>query len=249
MFDIICIVFQGGRMEIYMRFAFYISGKSTRLLHYLTHEYRQSKPDISVIVSEYKVEDRLNKILKELGIPVSIFEYKNLKGINNKEKNLELSEKIMNKLDYYEVDYCFSFGSHILSGQLLKKYEYHLINFHPSLLPMFSGQNAIDQAVEAKNIFLVGNTAHFIDNGIDTGKIIMQSVIPIQNFFDSSGNYDSVLNLQTTMLDQLIGIINDNRLNVEGDRVRIQGADYAKSHIYPFIDDTKNLEEKKLPDN
>lgn len=47
---------------------------------------------------------------------------------------------------------------------------------------MFPGIKAIDQASDYGNVLLVGNTAHFIDSGVDTGPIIMQSVIPIMNF-------------------------------------------------------------------
>ena len=103
----------------------------------------------------------------------------------------------------YNIDYMFSFGSHILSGELLKKYENRLINFHPSILPMFPG------------------------------KIIMQSVIPIQAFWESN-DYDVVLDIQIEMLNKLIIVLNEDRLIVDGKPI-IKGADYSKGIIFPRI--------------
>ncbi|MCH5270272.1 MAG: hypothetical protein J1E83_05930 [Lachnospiraceae bacterium] len=117
---------------------------------------------------------------------------------------------------------------------MLERYEYRLINFHPALLPLYPGSKAIDQAVKQGNTLLVGNTAHFIDSGMDTGTVIMQSVIPLQAFLDSN-DYDSVLDLQIDMLNKLIYILVNDRLEIINGRVHIQGADYARSAIYPYI--------------
>ena len=99
---------------------------------------------------------------------------------------------------------------------------------------MYKGLNAIDQAVSNGNTFLLGNTAHFIDEGVDTGKIIMQSVIPTK-VFTESGNYDSVLDLQIDMLKQLIYVIENDLLIVNGESVEIRNAEYTVSNIYPRI--------------
>lgn len=99
---------------------------------------------------------------------------------------------------------------------------------------MFPGVKSIDQAVNYGNVLLVGNTAHFIDAGMDTGKIIMQSVIPVKHFLDTQ-DYDVVLDLQIEMLHKLIHVIDDNRLHVIYDRVIIDGADYSRNVIFPEI--------------
>ena len=76
-------------------------------------------------------------------------------------------------------------------GKLLEAYRNKIINFHPSLLPSYPGLNAIDKAIEG-NSLLLGNTAHFIDEKVDTGPIIMQSILPISLF----NHYEDVLSLQ-----------------------------------------------------
>ena len=147
---------------------------------------------------------------------------------------MQISNFILERLEKNTIDYMFSFGSHILSGELLERYSYKLINFHPAILPMFPGVKSIDQAVNYGNVLLVGNTAHFIDAGMDTGKIIMQSVIPVKHFLDTQ-DYDVVLDLQIEMLNKLIRVIDDNRLRVINDKVIIDGADYSRNVIFPEI--------------
>ena len=219
-----------------MKYAFYISGKGTRLLRYLTTFENKKKRDIGLVISDRMLDDILKNQLHKLSIPAIVFEYKKLPGKVCKEKNQELSNKILEALENNNIDYCFSFGTHILSGPLLKKYENRLINFHPAILPMYPGMASIDQAVEAGNTFLVGNTVHFIDEGVDTGKIIMQSAVPLEVFFPSS-NYDAILDLQIEMLHQVIMVLEEKRLVIRDGRVKILGADYRKSTIYPFISD------------
>ena len=156
-------------------------------------------------------------------------------GATIEEKRLRLSDRLLKKLEEKKIEYCISFGEHILTGDILKQYKNKIINFHPALLPMYKGINAIDQAVKDDNVMLVGNTAHFIDEGIDTGMIIMQSVIPLKAFFDSDNDYDIILDIQIKMLAQIIELLNTDRVKVINNKVLIEGADYSVAHIYPQI--------------
>ena len=153
-----------------MNYGFYISKKSSRLTKFLKQEGNLFAKDLKIVISDYPVDPKQKKQFLDFGLEVIEYDYKILPGEHNKEKNLELSNRIMRILDEYSIDYCISFGSHILAGELLEKYKYHLINFHPALLPMFPGRAAVDQAVEHGNVLLVGNTAHFIDDGMDTDR-------------------------------------------------------------------------------
>lgn len=228
-----------------MRYAFYISGNSTRLLHYLEQSDDAAADQIILVISDYSISDKIEKVLRKNHIKSVEFAYDDFEGISNREKNMMLSDHILEQLEKYNIDYCISFGSHILSGELLEKYKYRLINFHPSILPMFPGKGAIDQAVLHGNTFLVGNTVHFIDSGVDTGKIIMQSVIPLQSFYDNDNDYDCVLDLQIEMLNRLFSIIEHEQLLVEEGNVKIAGADYGKYTIFPEIDIKMKEKDKK----
>lgn len=218
-----------------MRFAFYISGTGTRLQYFLEQGEMEHIRQVGLVVSDACISDALKEILNFHKIKYKEIAYEAFDGHSRAEKNLALSGQILELLEAYGIDYCFSFGSHLLSGPLLERYHMRLINFHPSLLPMFPGIKAIDQAAGHGNVFLAGNTAHFIDAGMDTGPVIMQSVIPFQAFYDSGGDYGYILNLQAEMLGMLMDLLSDGRICIENGRVKIRGADYRVSAVFPAL--------------
>ena len=152
-----------------MRFnyAIYCSGNATRIIKFYK-KYNITKFPLKTIVY-----DGGNPVIEE--------ELKNIFG----EKQFKTKE----------IGFVFCFGSKILKKKLINQYKNKIINFHPSLLPKYPGLKAIDQAIQ-NNETELGNTAHFIDEGIDTGQIILQSRISSKEFV----NYDTVLDLQIEML-------------------------------------------------
>jgi phosphoribosylglycinamide formyltransferase-1 len=80
-------------------------------------------------------------------------------------------------------------------------YKNRIINFHPSILPAYLGLKSIDQAISDK-ANLLGNTVHFISSGVDTGSIILHSVIPAVAF--DEGGYDAILDIQIDMLYKVL---------------------------------------------
>ena len=200
---------------------------ATRFRKFYESCSEQQKGKIKVVFSDDEQNSYLSNILKKDRIDFVQYNY----NCVQENRNLALSNALLKQLEKNKVDYCFSFGSHILKGDILKKYENRLINFHPSLLPMYPGKNAIDQAVLDKKSLLVGNTAHFIDSGIDTGNIIMQSVMTIEAFY--KGSYDAILDVQVKMLNKLISAIDDDRLKLIDGKPFIEEADYTAYHIYP----------------
>ena len=218
-----------------MKVAFYISGRAGRFMKYLNSTSKNSHESIKLVVSDETVDPNVRDCLKRFNISLIEFPYNKIIGESNKERNGKLSDLILESLQSFGIDYCISFGSHILSGRLLDEYKYRLINFHPALLPMFPGRCSIAQAVAHGNTLLVGNTCHFIDSGVDTGPIIMQSVICLKAFEDADRNYNVILDLQVDMLEKLMRLLSENRIEVKEGHVRISGADYNRSVLFPYI--------------
>ncbi len=216
-----------------VKYGFYISGKSERLKKYLFNCVDAAITDIAVIVSEYEFEPELKELFLKYKIKHVVYQYKEL-GVENEERRINFSNLLLKELEESTCDYCFSFGSHILAGELLLKFKYRIINFHPALLPMFPGKSAIDQAVESNRCLIVGNSAHFIDEGVDSGPLIMQSVIPIKSFLDTN-DYNVILDLQINMLEQLIMLLKRDEITIENNQVLIKSADYTWNCIFPKI--------------
>lgn len=166
-----------------MNIAFYISGQSARLMKFFKEAADAEKAEVKLVFSDRKVEPNLKKVITDLNIPLYERDFSEFEGNTREEKRISFSNELLNELLAHKVDYAFSFGHHIIAGEILTVYKNKIINFHPSVLPMFPSFNAIDQAVNySKSVLLTGNTAHFIDAGMDSGPIIMQYVVPLQTF-------------------------------------------------------------------
>lgn len=88
-------------------------------------------------------------------------------------------EDILAQLKEYEIEFIVLAGyMRLIGSTLLQAYEGRIINIHPSLLPAFPGKDAIGQALDAK-VKVSGVTIHFVDAGMDTGPIIAQKAIDI----------------------------------------------------------------------
>jgi len=211
-----------------MRFAFYVSNKATRLKKFLL----KNKKNISLIkqIKFVLIDNINNKELKTIcnSLGIKIYEI-NLDKIKN--ENEYVSEYFLDKLVLHKVDYAFIFCNRILRGKILSAYKNKIINFHPSLLPSYKGLNAIDQAVK-DNAFLLGNTAHFINEKLDSGPIIMQNIVPFVKY----KNYDDILDNQTTMLEQIIVWLKENRLIIDNDRVIVKNANYVVDEFIPNLE-------------
>lgn len=176
-------------------YAVYCSGNASRVIRFFSSEgnrerfkpqsiiYDGENETVISFLDRYFFDNYLHIRLDSIPI-----EYSN-------KRNQYISNLILENLLSRRIEYLICFGSGILKRPLIDIYNKKIINFHPALLPSFKGLNAIDQAKDA-GALIVGNTAHFIDEGIDTGKIILQSAMNISE----SNNYEDILELQFPML-------------------------------------------------
>ncbi len=214
-----------------MNFAFYVSGKAGRVKKFLkTNHSINLINNISFVLIDNKNNEELRNLCRSKNIK---FYEIDLDSYETSDKNKYLSDILLKYSKSNDIDYVFVFGNRIVVGDLLNEYKNKLINFHPSILPMHKGLSAIDSALTAKT-FLLGNTTHFIDKGIDTGPIIMQNIYPAINF----KNYEDVLDKQIIMLHQLMEWIIQKRLivNEADNKVYIEDANYEVSEFIPNIE-------------
>jgi len=214
-----------------MNIAFYVSGNATRLKKIFKEErIKNISESVKLIFTDNIFVENLSDIRNSFNINIKGVEYSQLKP----NRNNELSKILLNEFLKNEIDYCFCFGDHILKGELLEKYENRIINFHPSILPMYPGRKAIDQAI-ADNSSLYGNTAHFIDKGVDTGAIIMQNIIYYSqiNFDDK---YESILNHQIDMFFQIYNWLNKDRIAVVNGVCKIKNSTCKRVAFFPELD-------------
>lgn len=87
---------------------------------------------------------------------------------------------LLRKLTQYGIEWIVLAGYMRLIGPtLLEAYPQRIVNIHPSLLPAFPGKDAVQQAI-ATGVKISGVTVHFVDAGIDTGPIIAQVPVTVE---------------------------------------------------------------------
>ncbi|MEC3885188.1 phosphoribosylglycinamide formyltransferase [Halobacillus sp. HZG1] len=91
----------------------------------------------------------------------------------------------------------------LIGPTLLKPYERRIVNIHPSLLPAFPGKDAIGQALE-KKVKVTGVTVHFVDDGMDTGPIIAQEAIDIDETDTADDVKDKIQAVEHRLYPQVI---------------------------------------------
>lgn len=108
----------------------------------------------------------------------------------------------------------------ILSGFFIRRWEHRIINIHPALLPSFTGLDAQEQAVEY-GVKIAGCTVHFVDEGTDTGPIILQKAVPVLEEDTGDTLSARILEEEHKALPEAIRLWAEGRLSIEGRRVRI----------------------------
>ncbi|WP_041584867.1 phosphoribosylglycinamide formyltransferase [Syntrophus aciditrophicus] len=109
----------------------------------------------------------------------------------------------------------------IITPVLLDAYPYRVMNIHPALLPSFRGMNAQRQAVDY-GVRFSGCTVHFVDQGVDSGPIIIQAVVPVLDEDTEETLSARILKEEHRIYPQAIQFFVEGRISVNNRRVRIR---------------------------
>lgn len=114
----------------------------------------------------------------------------------------------------------------ILPPEFVKAYEGRIINIHPSLIPAFCGKGfygeKVHRAAVAYGVKVSGATAHFVDEGTDSGPIILQEAVAVDQEDDAEKLAAKVLRIEHRLLPEAVRLYCDGRLSIEGRRVIIE---------------------------
>ena len=139
----------------------------------------------------------------------------NYKSFNSKE---EYEQEVMQQLDNYKVDLTVLAGyMRILGSGFIEKYRYRIINIHPALLPAFPGLNAQKQALKY-GVKISGCTVHFVDEGMDSGPIILQKAIKVKQSDDEESLSKRILKYEHQLLPRAIQLFAQNKIQILDNR-------------------------------
>jgi len=111
----------------------------------------------------------------------------------------------------------------ILSPVLLRAFPLKIMNIHPALLPSFQGLHVQKKAFDY-GVKFSGCTVHFADEGVDTGPIIIQSVVPVYDDDTAEKLQQRILKEEHRIYPQAIQLYAEGRLEVTGRKVRIRNS-------------------------
>lgn len=137
-----------------------------------------------------------------------------------KDKNTYELE-IVKTLKSKKVDLvCLAGYMRIVGPVLLEHFQGRMLNIHPALLPSFPGLHSQKQALD-HGVKVSGATVHFVDEGCDTGPIVVQSAVPVLEDDTEESLSARILEQEHKIYPQAIKLFAGGRLKIEGRRVRI----------------------------
>ena len=132
----------------------------------------------------------------------------------------EYDKALVLKLKEFSVDLiCLAGYMRILGEEVIQTFEKKIINIHPSLLPAFPGLNAQKQAID-HGVKFSGCTVHFVDSGVDSGPIIIQTVVPIYDNDDQKSLSKRILEQEHYLYPKAIKMIQENKIRLNGRTVK-----------------------------
>jgi phosphoribosylglycinamide formyltransferase-1 len=115
---------------------------------------------------------------------------------------------------------CLAGYMRILSADLVRHFHGRLLNIHPSLLPAFPGLHAQRQAIE-HGVRVTGATVHFVDEGLDSGPIVLQAAVPVRSGDTEAALARRILVEEHRLYPEAIRLFAEGRLRIDGRRVHI----------------------------
>ena len=146
----------------------------------------------------------------------------------NFENRAAFNEKLLERVNSYEPDLIVLAGFLVvIPPEMIAAYRNRMINIHPSLIPAFCGTGyyglKVHEAALARGVKVVGATVHFVDEGTDTGPILLQKAVEVEN-----GDTPEILQRRVMeqaewkILPQAIDLIATGRVEVKDGKTVIQ---------------------------
>lgn len=170
--------------------------------------------EISVVMSNKEEAYGLTRA-KNHGIPAVVVRHGDY---NSRE---EFENKLIEVLDGYDVNLVVLAGfMRVLTPLFVRHYHHKIINIHPAILPSFPGTHGQKQALDY-GVRFSGCTTHFVDEGTDTGPIIIQAVVPVFDDDTEESLGSRILKEEHRIFPESLKLWSEERLIIKGRKVKI----------------------------
>lgn len=169
---------------------------------------------IGVVISDNPEANALRRI-SHLDIPTAVVERRNC------ATKQEFEEAIIAQLDLHHVELVLLAGfMKILSPRFINRFPARILNIHPALLPSFPGLEAQAQALRY-GVKVSGATVHFVDEGMDSGPIILQEAVPVEDDDTVATLSERILHLEHRLYVRAVRLYCEDRIHMVGRAVKI----------------------------
>ena len=163
-----------------LNLAILISGRGSNMENILKSIKKNKIPVNPAVVISNESDAKGLVIAKKLGVNTEVVESNGFKG-----GNWEYDSKLVTALEKYKVTpqnglICLTGFMRIMSPEFIRHYKGRILNIHPAILPSFPGLYSQRQALDY-GVKYAGCTVHFVDEGVDTGPIILQSIVKVKD--------------------------------------------------------------------
>ncbi|KAE9537040.1 formyltetrahydrofolate deformylase [Ursidibacter arcticus] len=160
--------------------------------------------EIAAVIGNH---DTLRSLAERFDVPFHLVSHE---GLTRVEHDKLLSDKI----DEYAPDYIvLAKYMRVLNPEFVERYPNRVINIHHSFLPAFIGAKPYQQAYE-RGVKIIGATAHFINNELDQGPIIMQNVINVDHTYTADAMMRAGRDVEKTVLSRALELVLADRVFV-----------------------------------
>jgi len=163
-----------------------------------------NKPDVYAI-----------KRAQSNNIPVEVINNKNF------ETREEFERQLIKSLDSRGIELIVLAGfMRVLTPLFVRHYKNKIMNIHPALLPSFPGVDAAKQALEY-GVKYTGCTVHFVDDGVDTGPIVLQAIMSIEDSDTEETLLERIHREEHRVFPEAVRLFCEGKIKIEGRRVKI----------------------------
>ena len=183
-----------------MKVAVLVSGAGTNLQALLDRAHHEDDIEIVAVAADRPGATALQRA-RAADVPVAVFESASYSS--RLERDLAMADWLQDR----GVELVVLAGyMQLLSGDFLQRFPERVINVHPALLPAFPGLRAVEQAV-AYGVTVFGVTIHFVDEGTDTGPIILQRAIEASAGADAEAVLELLHPVEHELLHEAVRLI------------------------------------------
>ena len=196
------------------RIAVLISGEGTKLQALLDTVHGRDGIEV-VAVAANRTDARGLERARRAGVETGVF------AIADHADRTARDEAIARWLDERGADLVVLAGfMELLTPEFIRAYEGRLINVHPALLPAFPGVRAIEKALEY-GVKVGGVTSHFVDEGVDTGPVLLQEAFDLPYHRDIAAIEQRVHEIEHRLLPRAVRLIAEGKVHMDSDNPRL----------------------------